>query len=148
MGKGAGPNPTRMLALLCLGSFLLEIFAPKLIMTHIASAESPRELALKAASLAGPDTRIVTFGPMQAVSWYTGRRVLVTGNRDELDFGSKQGDLTAWFPDQQSLLALWGGDRHVLVLLKKREYESLRPSLKPEPVIKGETARRLLISNR
>jgi hypothetical protein len=144
----AGRNPARMLVVLCLGSFLLEIFIPKLIMADIASSESPRELALKAAALAGPDTRIVTFGPMQAVSWYTGRRVLVTGNRDELDFGSRQGDQAAWFPDQQALLALWGSDRHVLVLLKKGEFESLQPLLNPPLAVKAEAGRRLLISNR
>jgi len=144
----AGRNPARMLVLLCIGSFLLEIFVPGMIMTHIAGAESPRELALKAKALAGPETRIVTYGPMQAVSWYTGRRVLVTGNIDELEFGSKQGDQSAWFPDQSALLTLWGSEKHVLVFLKKGELESLRPSLKPEPVIKGEAARRLLISNR
>ena len=144
----AGRNPTRMLAVLCLGSFLLEIFVPKLIMTQIASAESPRELARKAASLAGPDTRIVTYGPMQAVSWYTKRRVLVTGKIDELEFGSKQGDQSAWFPDQQAVLALWSSEKHVLVFLKKGEFDNLLPLLKPAPVIKGEAGRRLLISNR
>ncbi|MBC8019449.1 MAG: glycosyltransferase family 39 protein [Verrucomicrobia bacterium] len=144
----AGRNPTRMRAVLLLGSFLLEIAVPKLIMTHIASSESPRELALKARSLSGPDTRIVTFGPMQAVSWYTGRRVLVTGKLDELEFGSKQGDQSAWFPDQQALVTLWSSDRHVLVFLKKGEFDTLQPMLRPAPVIKGEAGRRLLISNR
>jgi 4-amino-4-deoxy-L-arabinose transferase-like glycosyltransferase len=144
----AGRNPVRMLAVLCLGSFLLEIVVPKLIMPQIASAESPRELSLKAASLAGPDTRIVTFGPMQAVSWYTGRRVLVTGKVDELEFGSKQGDQSAWFPDQQALLTLWSSEKHCLVFLKQGEFDSLRPLLKPEPVIKGAAGRRLLLSNR
>jgi hypothetical protein len=144
----AGRNPVRMLAVLCLGSFLLEILAPKLIMTHIASAESPRELALKASSLAGPDTLIVTFGPMQAVSWYTGRRVLVTGGRDELEFGSRQGEQTAWFPDQPALQELWGSERPVLMLLKRGDFDRLLPSLNPVPVVKGEAGRRLLISNR
>ena len=144
----AGRNPFRMLVVLIVGSFLLETFVPQLIMAQIAGAESPRELALKARSLAGPETRIVTYGPMQAVSWYTGRRVLVTGNIDELEFGSKQGDQSAWFPDQQGLLAMWGGEKHVLLFLKKGELDTLRPLLKPAPVIKGEAGRRLLISNR
>ena len=144
----AGRNPTRMLAVLCLGSFLLEIVVPKLIMTHIADSESPRELSLKAVSLAGPDTRIVTFGPMQAVSWYTGRRVLVTGKLDELEFGSKQGDQSAWFPDRQALVTLWSSEKHVLVFLKKGEFDSLLPLLNPQPAVKAETGRRLLISNR
>jgi len=145
--RAAGRNPVAMVAVLCIGSFLLEIVVSRTIMPEITRTESPRELSLKAAALAGPDTRIVTSGPMQAVSWYTGRRVLVTGDRDELDFGSRQGDQTAWFPDQQALLKLWG-EGHVLLFLKKGELEALQPLLQPAPVIKGEAGRRLLISNR
>ena len=145
--RSAGRNPVAMVAVLCLASFLLEIIVPWMIMPQITRAESPRELSLKAAALAGPETSIVTFGPMQAVSWYTGRRVLVTGDRDELDFGSRQGDQAAWFPDQQALLAMWK-DRHILLFLKKGEFEKLQPLLDPQPLIKAESGRRLLISNR
>lgn len=145
--RSAGRNPVAMVVVLCLASFLLEILVPWMIMPQITRAESPRELSLKAAALAGPETRIVTFGPMQAVSWYTGRRVLVTGDRDELEFGSRQGDQAAWFPDQQALLKLWG-EGHVLLLLKKGELEKLQPLLDPQPVVKAEAGRRLLISNR
>jgi 4-amino-4-deoxy-L-arabinose transferase-like glycosyltransferase len=145
--RSAGRNPVAMVVVLCLAAFLLEILVPWMIMPQITRAESPRELALKAAALAGPDSRIVTYGPMQAVSWYTGRRVLVTGDRDELEFGSRQGDQTAWFPDQQALLKLWG-EGHVLLFLKKGELEKLQPLLDPQPVVKAEAGRRLLISNR
>ncbi len=146
--KTAGRNPLLMFVVLCIGSFLLEIVVPRMIMGEIARSESPRELAMKVAALAGPDTRIVSYGPMQALSWYTGRRVLVTGDRDELEFGSSQGDQAAWFPDQPALLTLWGSEQHVLLLLKKGELDSLRPLLKPQPVVKAEAGRRLLISNR
>jgi hypothetical protein len=74
--------------------------------------------------------------------------VLVTGKVDELEFGSQQGDQSAWFPDQQALVTLWNSEKHVLVFLRKGELEGLRPLLKPEPVIKGDAGRRLLISNR
>ena len=143
-----GRNPIRIVAVLCLASFLLEILAPRLIMGNIAQTESPYALAMKVRELARPDTRIVTFGPMQAVSWYTKRRTLVTGNLDELTFGSKQGDQSAWFPDQDTLLRMWSGNEHVLVLLKKREFEKLSPLLKPQARIAQESGRRLLISNR
>jgi len=144
----AGRNPRRMLVILCVCSFLLEILVPRLIMGPIAQAESPRELAMKARELAVPETRIVTFGPMQAVSWYTGRRILVTGKPDELEFGSKQGDQSAWFPDQRALLRLWGSNAHVLIILKKSELDDILPLLKPWPVIRGESGRRVLIGNR
>ena len=122
----AGRHSLAMLVVLGLAAFLLEIIVPRTIMPEITRAESPRELALQAAALAGPESRIVTFGPMQAVSWYTGRRVLVTGERDELQFGSRQGDQSAWFPDQQALLGLWSGEKQVLLFLKKNELERLQ----------------------
>jgi 4-amino-4-deoxy-L-arabinose transferase-like glycosyltransferase len=144
----AGRNPLRMLATLCICSFLLEILVPRLIMGSIAQAESPRDLALKVRSVAGPDSRIVTFGPMQAVSWYTGRRVLVTGKPDELEFGSRQGDQSAWFPDRQAVLKLWDSPAHVLIILKKTELDDLLPDLHTVPHIMGESGRRVLIANR
>ncbi|MBC7962896.1 MAG: hypothetical protein H7Y05_08120, partial [Steroidobacteraceae bacterium] len=144
----AGRNPVRIVTVLCLASFLLEILIPRLIMGNIASSESPRDLALKVRELARPDSRIVTFGPMQGVSWYTGQRVLVTGNPDELTFGSQQGDQSTWFPDRDALLRMWGGHDHVLLILKKREFESLSPQLKPQARIVMESGRRVLISNR
>ncbi|MDR3579468.1 MAG: glycosyltransferase family 39 protein [Oryzomonas sp.] len=144
----AGYNPLRMVVALCLCSFLLEIFIPRLIMVPIAQAESPRRLALQARSLAGPQTRIVTFGPQQAVSWYTQRRIMVTDKPDELEFGSKQGDQSAWFPDQKALLRMWAGDTPVLVFLKKGELDHLLPLLHPNPRIAGESGNRRLISNR
>jgi 4-amino-4-deoxy-L-arabinose transferase-like glycosyltransferase len=143
-----GRNSFRMLVVLCLGSFLLEIAVPKLIMADIARNESPRDLALKAQALAVPDTRIITFGPMQAVSWYTGKRVLVAGKIDELEFGSRQGDQAVWFPDRQGVLTMWSAEKPVLMLLMKGEFDSIRPLLQPEPVIIGVTGRRFLISNR
>ncbi|MSN27005.1 MAG: phospholipid carrier-dependent glycosyltransferase [Geobacter sp.] len=144
----AGWNPIRIVVVLCLASFLLEILIPRLVMESIASAESPRDLALKVRELAGAESRIVTFGPMQAVSWYTGRRIMVTGDPDELSFGSKQGDQTAWFPDQTALLRMWSGPDQVLLILKKHEFEALSPKLKPRAKTVMESGRRLLISNR
>jgi 4-amino-4-deoxy-L-arabinose transferase-like glycosyltransferase len=144
----AGRNPLRMFVVLCVGSFLLEILAPRLILGELLRSESPRELALKAVTLAGPDTAMVTVGPMQAVSWYTGRRVMVTSDRDELEFGSRQGDHSLWFPDPKVFIALWGSERHVLMFLKKNELGYLKSILRPEPVIKAEDGQRLLISNR
>jgi 4-amino-4-deoxy-L-arabinose transferase-like glycosyltransferase len=141
-------KPGRVLMTLLLCSLLLEILAPRLIMGTISQAESPRDFALKAASLAGPETRIITVGPMQAVSWYTGRRVLVAGMRDELEYGSKQGDQSAWFPDPDALLGLWRGKAPVLIIVGKKDFNHLHAALHPEPRIVMESGQRLLISNR
>jgi hypothetical protein len=72
---------------------------------------------------------------------------MVAGNVDELEFGSRQGDQKAWFPDQTALLDVWK-NRHTLIFLKKGELQGLLPQLDPQPVIKAESGRRLLISNR
>jgi hypothetical protein len=74
--------------------------------------------------------------------------VMVTGKIDELEFGSKQGDQSSWFPDRQALLKLWGGASQVLVILNKREFDELLPQLRPAPRVVRESGRRLLISNR
>ena len=142
-----GRNPARMLAVISICAFLLEIFIPRFVMDKIADTESPRALALKARSLATPETRIVTFGPMQAVSWYTGKRVMVTGKIDELEFGSKQGDQSAWFPDRQALVKLWNSESHVMIFLTKNELSDLLPELHISPRIQGESGRDLLIGN-
>jgi aminoarabinose transferase-like protein len=146
--RAAGRNPVAMVVVLCLASFLLEILVPWTIMPQITRAGSLRDLSLKAASLAGPDTRIATFGPMQSVSWYTGRRVLVVGEPGELEFGSRQGDNSAWFPGPLAFEELWCGEQHVLMFISKNELVYLRSIMKPPPVIKGESGQRLLISNR
>ena len=144
----SGKKPVRMLVTLCLCSLLLEISLPRLIMPAIARSESSRELALKAKAISSPDTRMVTFGPMQGVSWYTGKRVMVTGNRDELEFGSKQGDQAAWFPDRTTVLNIWHSNQHLLIFLKKHHYENLLPELRTPPNILGQSGRYLLIGNR
>lgn len=144
----SGKKPVRMLVALCLCSLLLELSIPRLIMPAIARTESPRELAMKAKSVSTHDTRMVTFGPMQGVSWYTGKRVMVTGDRDELDFGSKQGDQAAWFPDRAAVLGIWHSNQHLLIFLKKHNFENLLPELRTPPNILGQSGRYLLIANK
>jgi len=146
--KSSGRYTGQLLVTICLCSFLLEILVPRLILGSIAQNESFRELAMKARSVADQDTSIVTFRPMQGVCWYLGRRVMVTGKLDELEFGSTQGDQSAWFPDRKALLTLWGSDRQTLVFLKDNEFAELLPALHPKPRVLGETGRHLLISNR
>jgi 4-amino-4-deoxy-L-arabinose transferase-like glycosyltransferase len=143
----AGRYPARMIFVIGLTSFLLEILIPRMIMGAITQAESPRNLAIKARVLAGPETNIITYGPMQAVSWYTQRRVMVAGTIDELEFGSRQGDQKKWFPDQTELFNLWRRS-HVLLFIKKDELQSFLPLFDPKPIVKAESGRRLLVSNR
>ena len=144
---GAPRKPGRVVAVLVFCSFLLEILIPRMIMGTIAQAESPREPALRAALLAGQDTRLMTFNSMPAVSWYAKRRVMVTGKLDELAFGAKMGDQSSWFPEQKALPALWREKKPLLLILRKNDFIGLQASLRPAPRIVTESGRYLLISN-
>jgi 4-amino-4-deoxy-L-arabinose transferase-like glycosyltransferase len=144
----SGRRTGRVLIVLCLCCFVLEILVPRLIMGTIAAAASPRDLALTAAQQAGAGTPIVTVGPLYGVSWYARRRVLVAGKPDELAFGSRQGDQSAWFLTREALVALWCGGDPLLVILARQELDDLRPALHPVPRILMESGGRLLISNR
>jgi len=141
-------NPVRMLALISICLYALELSVVEMVMPVIADKESRRGLALKAKSAASADSVIATFGLMQGVSWYTGRRVLVTGKLDELEFGSRQGNQSAWFPDRQALLKAWGTATPMLIILKKGELDDLLPDLHPSPRVLGESGRQVLISNK
>ncbi len=141
-------RPGRVLMIFIICSFLLEIFAPRLIMTAIARTESPRELALKAASLAGSDSAIVTVNPMEAVSWYVGRRVMVAGSFGVRGTGDGERSPSPWFPDRGALLKLWSARTPLLIILEKTDFKDLEATLHPAPRIVMESGRRLLISNR
>ena len=74
--------------------------------------------------------------------------MLVVGEPGELEFGSRQGDNSAWFPGPSAFKELWSGEQHVLMFLSKNEFDYFRTTVKPPPVIKAESGQRLLISNR
>jgi len=144
----SGRNAGLQFLMLFIGSFLLMLLLPRLMLGTIAATETSRALALKAGEVASANSRMVTFGPLQGVSWYLKQRVLVTGELDELTFGSSQGEQKEWFPDQGEFLKLWGGKEHLLVFLKKRELDQILSKLAPEPIVLGTSGRLFLISNR
>lgn len=125
----SGRRTGRVLIVLCLCCFALEILVPRLIMGTVAAAGSSRDLAVRAAELAGRDAAIVTLGPLHGVTWYAGRRVLVAGAPGEL-------------------VELWNGGAPLLVILARQELDDLQPPLRPAPRTLMESGRRLLISNR
>lgn len=141
-------NVALMVLILCTGSFLLTILVPRLMLGSIAASETSRELASGIGKVASSNTKIVTVGPLQGVSWYLKQRIAVTGDLDELTFGSRQGEQKEWFPAQDELLKRWGGMEHLLIILKKRELDKMAPLLSPPPKIVMTSGRRLLISNR
>lgn len=141
----------RNIGMLCLSlsisAFTISIFVPKLLFAPISNNESPRDLSLKALKSITPEAEIVTFGPMQGVSWYMKRRVMVMGILDELTFGSKQGDQSLWFPTPSQWFTTWSSKKHILVFINQKELDYLLPRLQPQPKIIAQSGRRFVISN-
>ncbi|HEY3307218.1 MAG TPA: glycosyltransferase family 39 protein [Desulfuromonadaceae bacterium] len=132
---------------LCLSSFYLEIIGPQVFMGGIEFKKSSKELALLVRQAISDNDRLVTFGYEQSLPFYTGRRVIVVGSRGELEFGSKQGDQSAWFIEESDFKRLWQGERKVIALLKEAEYEQLGPQLVPTAAIMGQKGKKILITN-
>ena len=80
--------------------------------------------------------------------FYTGRRVVVVGGMGELQFGSRQGDQSAWFIEEPDFIRLWQEKPQVIVLLKKTDYERIADKLVPAAAILGQKGKKMLICNK
>ena len=143
----AGRKPGRALIAFIVCSFLIGIIIPRTVTPVIAQAESTRELALKAASLAGENTSFVTVGTMDSVSWYAKRQVSIAEEIKDLSSGTQETVHPLRLPDGKTFLELWRGKKPVLVILKKADFDKLKTALNPLPHVIMESGRRLLIRN-
>jgi hypothetical protein len=141
-------NGVAMVAGLCIFSYLLGIFGPNIIMTDIAAKKSSKELALLVGRKADPKALIATFGYEQGLPFYAERRVIVVGDRNELGFGSRQGDQSAWFIDLEKFRQLWDGEHSVYALLSEGELAALKGTVKSPITVAGQNRRKVLITNR
>jgi len=132
---------------LCLCSYFLETMGLQVFMEGIAFKKSSKELALVAQRVTSQGGCLVSFGYEQSLPFYTGKRVMVVGDRGELEFGSRQGDQAAWFVDETGFMRLWQGERPVVVLLKRAEFERISPRLAPPASILGSKGKKMLICN-
>ena len=58
----------------------------------------------------------------------------MVGGHGELDFGSRQGDQSAYFWERDGrLLQAWRSPRHVFLVINRLELEPLLPRLQPAP---------------
>jgi 4-amino-4-deoxy-L-arabinose transferase-like glycosyltransferase len=138
----------RLCAALGLGILLFAVAGPYFVYARMAPKRTSKELGLKLRELAGPDAVVATFGYEQTVPFYARRRVIVVGGMGELEFGSQQGDQSAWFMDPPRFYPIWDGPQQVFVVLKKEEFERLRQQTGTLGRVLAETPRRLLATNR
>jgi hypothetical protein len=108
-------DTTRLFASLCLLSYLAGIAALLFVMPTVAAKKNTKKLGLLIHRLAPPEAVAATFTFEQGLSYYAKRRIMVVGNMGELEFGSKQGDQSAWFVDIPAFRRVWDSDRQVFL---------------------------------
>jgi 4-amino-4-deoxy-L-arabinose transferase-like glycosyltransferase len=151
LGAVARRNALALFIAFACFSYILECVLPSLVLPGIVEGKSSKELALKVAQIAPKEAAIISFGIEQGLSFYTGRRIIVFGDRNELEFGSRQGDQSAWFIDitrYPDLLALWRTERPVFFLLSEVEYAYLKSSIPLPVTVLGRNKRKILLTNR
>jgi len=138
---------TGLLSALLIFAYIFGIFGPPVIYAKIAAKKSSRELAMIIREKAGKDALVATFEYEQGLPFYTKRRVIVVGGRGELEFGSRQGDQSAWFIELEQFKRLWDSPTPVFALIQQREVEPLQKALATPMKVLGREGRRILITN-
>ncbi|HEY5976157.1 MAG TPA: phospholipid carrier-dependent glycosyltransferase, partial [Geobacteraceae bacterium] len=138
----------RLCIVLGLGTLLFAVIGPHFVYARMAPKRTSKELGLRIRELAGPDTVVATFGYEQTVPFYARRRVIVVGGMGELEFGSQQGNQSAWFMEPTRFYPIWDGPQQVFAVLQKDELTKLRQLTRTPGRVVAETPRRLLVSNR
>ncbi len=138
-----------LFAALVLLSCILGICAPLLTMEDVSEWKSSKRLGLIIRENAGKDALVASYEIYwQGFSFYTGRRVIVVDAASELEFGSLQGDNSAWFMDSARFSTLWDSSRPVYVMVKQNNMMDFRASMRRPARIVGQSADMLLVYNR
>ncbi len=153
LGVVALLNTTRsktapLFAGLAIMALLVGIFAPPTIYARMAKDRSARELALLVKEKADKNAIVAVFDYEQGLPFYARRRVVVVGGRNELEFGSRQGDQSAWFIEQEKYAQLWAGPAQVFTLINLDELGHFEKNSNPPLILLGKSGRRALITNR
>ena len=133
---------------LILCSYIVGIAGPPLVLAGVAEKKSLRELGLIVREQAGNDAVVASFGLQQGLSFYARKRVVIVGGMGEAEFGSRQGDQSAWFLDLQRFGRLWDSPTPVFVLLSADELTTLQGIVGTPPRVVAQKGRKILISNR
>ncbi len=130
-------------------SLLLAVAGPPFVFGKLAARKATPELARIAAREFRAGDIIACYGwYQQGLPFYTGQRVLVVGYKGELEFGSNQGDNSAWFISREAFDKLWDSPVRILALVKGPDLGVLRSGTKTPAKILGQNGKIFLISNR
>jgi len=133
------------LAVLVLGMLALEI----LTISGRSVAAHYRRLGVTIREQARAQDLVILYNHyVQGVPFYARRRAVVVGGHGELDFGSHQGDQSAYFWERDGrLLQAWRSPRHVFLVINRLELEPLLPRLQPAPRQIAAQGKKVLIVN-
>ena len=84
----------------------------------------------------------------QGFSFYSRKRVVLVDEKNELSFGSAQGNESAWFIGRENFYKQWDSPAPVFALLNKADLACLRTAVKTPVRVLGENGEKLLVSNR
>jgi len=138
-------SPQAGLAVLVLGMLVLEVVA----ISGRNMAAHYRRLGVTIHQQARPQDLVILYNHyVQGVTFYARRRTVVVGGHGELDFGSRQGDQSAYFWERDGrLLQAWRSPRHVFLVINRLELEPLLPRLQPAPRQIAAQGKKVLVVN-
>jgi hypothetical protein len=140
-------TPILLFSSLLICSYIMEIAGPPFVLAGVAEKKSIKELGLIIKEKAGKDAVIATFGLQQGLPFYIKRRVITVGGLKELEFGSRQGDQSAWFPDLQHFAGVWDSPAPVFTILSENDLKSLQGIVHISPRIIARKEGKVLVTN-
>jgi len=99
--------------------------------------------------LARPQDQVIAYNHyVQGMPFYTRRRVVMVRGHGELNFGSRQGDQSAFFwADDEALLQAWQSPRRIFLVINRRELAPLLSRMQPPPREIAAERKKVLIVN-
>ncbi len=138
-----------LVAGIVLCSYAVGIVSPALVLAQKAEKRSVRELGIIVREKAKKEDVVASWGLVQGLSFFAGRRVVIVGFRGEVDFGSNQGDNSGWFYDLPAFVRVWDSPARVYFLLMDEQYNQLRESsVRPVPKMVARSGDFVLVTNR
>jgi 4-amino-4-deoxy-L-arabinose transferase-like glycosyltransferase len=119
-------NPAGSIAWLPAG-WAMVYAAAILALPSFAADQSAQNLALAARDAAGSGASVVSYRTyLQGFPWVLRRRIPIYGWKNELEFGSRRGDQSAFFRPREDFWKDWDSEKKIVALLRKRD----RPEMK------------------
>jgi len=128
-------------------SLLISIIGPPLILTPLSERKSSKEMGEYLRNHAGADTKIYSLMLYdQGLSFYAGRRVILVNMKSELEFGSEQGNQSAWFIDYPTFCRQWREDKAPFAIVKNDDLATVTGDiLTTKPSVLVQDKRKALI---